>query len=195
MATVEWTIAELVKNPKCMKMVQEELAREIYSKGAIVTESDVPKLKYLEACVKETLRLHPPGPLLIPRRAAESCTVMNYSIPKNSQVLINVWAIGRDPSYWEDPLVFKPARFLDSSLDFKGNDFEYLPFGGGRRICPGWPMASKLVPLIVASLIHSFDWFLAKGKDIKELDMSEKRDVLLRKKEPLILIPKAKLLL
>ena len=183
-----------MKNPKCMKMVQEELKREIHSQGLKVRESILPKLKYLQACVKEALRLHPPGPLLIPRRAAEACTVMSYNIPKNTQVLINVWAIGRDPRNWEDPLVFKPERFLDSSVDFKGNDFEFLPFGGGRRICPGLPMASKHVPLIVASLINSFDWSLPGEKGPKDLDMSEGNDVLLRKKEPLVLVPRAKII-
>lgn len=147
-----------------------------------MTESDLPKLKFLEACVKESLRLHPPGPLPIPRQASETCQVMNYTIPKNSQVLINVWAIGRDPSYKEGPLVFK-ERFLNSSLNFRGNDFEFLPFGGGRRICPGLPMATKQVSLVIVSLIHSFDWSLPHGMDLNQLDTTEKYDVNLRKKE------------
>ncbi|GMN32333.1 hypothetical protein TIFTF001_003625 [Ficus carica] len=127
-STIEyWTMTELIKNPKCMKIAQEELAREIVQD--VVTESHLPKLSYLQACVKETLRLHPPVPFLLLHQAVESCQVLNYPIPKDSKVLVNIWAIGRDPTYWNDPLVFKPERFLELSLDFKGNDFEYLPFG------------------------------------------------------------------
>ncbi|KAJ0032045.1 hypothetical protein Pint_14712 [Pistacia integerrima] len=190
-STVEWTLAELLKHPKCMKKVEEELKKEIDQD--LIKESHVPKLTFLQACVKETLRLHPPGPLLLPHRAVESCEVMTYTIPKNCQVLINIWAIGQDPKIWEDPLVYKPERFLDSNLDFKGNDFEFIPFGSGRRICPGMPMATKHVPLILASLIHFFDWSLPYGRDPKDLDMTEKVDLTLCKEQPLLLIPKAKI--
>ncbi|GMN32312.1 hypothetical protein TIFTF001_003602 [Ficus carica] len=189
--TIEWLMAELIRNPKCMRMLQEEFVREIGSQE-MVMESDLPKLKYLECCVKESLRLHPPAPLPIPHRAAETCQVMNYTIPKDSEVLVNVWAIGRDPNHWEDPLEFTPERFLNSSLDFKGTNFEYLPFGAGRRICPGQPLASKQVPLIVASLVQSFDWSLPNGEDPKNLDMAEKYDINMLKKEPLLVVPKAR---
>ncbi|KAL5552134.1 hypothetical protein UlMin_002310 [Ulmus minor] len=190
-ATIEWTMTQLMRNPKSMKMVREELAREI--KQEVVKESDLPKLKYLDACFKEILRLHPPGPLLLPHRASETCQVMNYTIPKDTQVIVNFWAIGRDPKYWEDPLVFKPERFLNSSLDFRGNDFEYFPFGSGRRMCPGMPMAVKHVPLIIASLIHSFDWSLPQGNDPNDIDMTEKYGHSMRKIESLVLVPKAKI--
>ena len=174
-----------------MKIVQEELAREIGCD--VMKESDLPKLTYLQACLKEVLRLHPVGPLLLPHRAIESCTVMNYTIPKGSQILVNVWAIGRDPRLWEDPSVFKPERFLNSSLDFKGNDFEFFPFGSGRRMCPGMPLAAKQIPLIVASFIHSFDWSLPQGKDLKDIDMTKKYGIAMRMEQSLILVPKAKL--
>ena len=191
-STIEWTMAELIKNPRCMKIVEEELAREIGRN--VVKESDLTNLTYLQACVKEVLRLHPSGPLLLPYRAIESCTVMNYTIPKDSQILVNVWAIGRDPILWEDPLMFKPERFLNSmmSLDFKGNDFEFLPFGSGRRICPGMPMAAKLVPLIVASIIHSFDWSLPQGMNPNDINMSVKYGLAARMEQSLFLLPKAK---
>ncbi|XP_030502978.2 (S)-N-methylcoclaurine 3'-hydroxylase isozyme 1 [Cannabis sativa] len=189
---VEWTMAELIKNPRCMKIVQEELAREIGQDKA-VKDSDLPKLTYLQACVKETLRLHPAGPLLLPHRAIETCTVMNYTIPKGSQILVNVWAIGRDPSLWEDACVFKPERFVNSCLDFKGNDFEYFPFGSGRRMCPGMPMAAKHIPLIVAAFIHSFDWSLPQGKTLNDIDMSEKYGIAMRMEKTLLLVPKAKI--
>ncbi|XP_059655805.1 probable (S)-N-methylcoclaurine 3'-hydroxylase isozyme 2 [Cornus florida] len=189
-STVEWAMAELIKNPESMKKVCEELTREINQHS--LKESDLAQLPYLEACVKETLRLHPPAPLLLPHRAPDSCKVMNYTIPKNSQVVVNVWAIGRDPMVWEEPLKFKPERFLNTTLDFKGNDFEFLPFGAGRRICPGLPMAAKQVPLILASLFRSFDWSLPHGNDPNELDMNEKFAATLQKEQPLVLIPTIK---
>uniref|UniRef100_A0A2N9I4N7 Cytochrome P450 n=1 Tax=Fagus sylvatica TaxID=28930 RepID=A0A2N9I4N7_FAGSY len=189
-STIEWAMAELIKNPESMKKVQEELARKI--KQDVVKELHLPQLNYLDACVKETLRLHPPAPLLLPHRALESYEVTSYTIPKDSQVLVNVWAIGRDPMNWEDPLVFKPERFLNSALDFKGNDFEFLPFSAGRRICPGIPMAAKVVPLVLASLIHIFYWSLPHGNDSEKLDMSEKFGVTLQKEQPLHLIPKVR---
>ncbi|CAN1332915.1 (S)-N-methylcoclaurine 3'-hydroxylase isozyme 1 (Fragment) [Linum perenne] len=166
-STIEWMMAELIKNPKCMKRVKQ-------------------------ACFKETLRLHPPGPFLLPHRAISSCEVMNRSIPKNSQVLVNFWAIGRDPENWREPLIFSPERFLSSNVDYKGNDFEFIPFGSGRRICPGLSMATRHASLIVASLIHCFDWSLPDGESPVELDMSDKYGLTLRKKQPLILIPRVK---
>ncbi|XP_065858922.1 (S)-N-methylcoclaurine 3'-hydroxylase isozyme 1-like [Euphorbia lathyris] len=186
--TIEWTMAELIKNPKCLKKLEEEIATQVVSQN-ILKESHIPNLKYLQACVKETLRLHPPGPFLLPHRAVENCQVMNYTIPKDTQVLVNFWAIGRDPKYWQDPLVFDPERFLNSNLDFKGNDFEFIPFGSGRRICPGLPMAAKQVALIVAYLIHFFQWSLPNGYDI---NMTEKYGLTLTMDQPLLLIPKLK---
>lgn len=184
-------MAELLKNPKCMKKVQAEVATKV-TDGILLHESHISQLTYLQACIKETLRLHPTGPFLLPHRATDTCQVMNHTIPKNTQVLVNIWAVGRDPKYWEDPLVFEPERFLNSNLDFKGNDFEFIPFGSGRRICPGLPMATKQVPLIVAALIHFFDWSLADGKDFAELDVTEKYGLTLRMQQSLLLIPKAK---
>lgn len=190
-STIEWAMAELMKNPESMKKLEEELNKTIINKY-IFEESNLLQLPYLQACVKETLRLHPPGPLLLPHRALDSCKVMNYTIPKNSQVLVNVWAIGRDPKIWDDPLLFKPERFINSTLDFKGNNFELLPFGSGRRSCPGLPLAAKHVPLVLASLIHFFDWSLPSGIDSNELDMSEKYGITLQKEQPLLLVPKVR---
>lgn len=152
-------MAELIKNPESMEKVVEELEGIVLNQDS-VKESNLLKLSYLQACIKETLRLHPPAPLLLPHRASETCQVMNYRIPKDAQVLVNVWAIGRDPSIWDEPLKFKPERFLNSAaMDFnKGNDFELLPFGAGRRICPGLSMAARHVPSVLASLIHCFGW-------------------------------------
>ncbi|KDP25503.1 hypothetical protein JCGZ_20659 [Jatropha curcas] len=191
-SSIEWMMAELIRNPKYMKKVEEEIQRETNNEENL--DSHLHKFTFLQACFKETLRLHPPGPLLVPHRATESCQVMNYTIPKNSQVMVNFWAIGRDPKIWEDPLEFKPERFLNSNLDFKGNDFEYIPFSSGRRICPGLPMASKQVPLIVACLVHFFDWSLPNGqiRNAGQINMNEKYGLTLMKEQPLLLIPKSK---
>ncbi|KAM3343837.1 corytuberine synthase-like [Capsicum galapagoense] len=190
-STIEWAMAELIKNVEPMKKVQEELEIEL-SKSDYLKESQLLQMSYIQACVKETLRLHPPAPLLLPHRAIESCQVMSYTIPKDAQIMVNVWAITRDPLIWEEPEMFRPQRFLRSDMDFKGNDFEFLPFGAGRRICPGLPMAAIKVPLVLASLVHFFDWELPHGKCPAELDMTEKIGVTLQKKEPLLLIPKAR---
>ncbi|KAL2543638.1 Cytochrome [Forsythia ovata] len=189
-STVEWTMAELFKNPKAMKNVRQEIDTEINKD--FPKNSHLMQLPYLEACIKETLRLHPPAPLLLPHRALDTCQVMNYTVPKNAQVVVNAWAIGRDPSIWDEPLEFRPERFLTSTLDFKGNDFEFLPFSAGRRICPGLPMAVKTVPLILASLIYFFDWSLPRGKDPKELNMNEKFGVTMQMEHPLVLVPTAR---
>ncbi|CAI0414296.1 unnamed protein product [Linum tenue] len=193
-STIEWMMAELIRNPKCMRKLEEEVSPAMDQQEMFIKESCITQLPYLEACFKETLRLHPPGPFLLPHRAIEFCQVMNHSIPKNSQILVNFWAIGRDPKYWEEPLMFNPERFLNyTCLDFKGNDFEFIPFGSGRRICPGLTMATRHVSLIVASLIHFFDWSLPHGrKNPTDIDMSEKYGLTLRKEEPLILIPRSK---
>ncbi|KAJ6393729.1 hypothetical protein OIU77_023044 [Salix suchowensis] len=192
-STIEWTMAELIKNPRCLQKVQEEIAGVInMDRDTGFKESHLPQLPYLQACIKETLRLHPPGPFLLPHRAIDSCQVMNYTIPKNTQVLVNYWAIGRDPKSWEEPVVFNPERFLSSNLDFKGNDFEFIPFGSGRRICPGLPMAAKHVALIIAYLIIFFDWSLPCGKNPVDLDMSESYGLTLRKEQPLLLVPTSK---
>nr|POF05239.1 berbamunine synthase [Quercus suber] len=144
---------ELMRNQDVMHKLREEIESEIGTN--IVKESHLSHLPYLEACVKETLRLYPPGPLLILHRALQTCRVMGYTIPKDSFISVNIWSIDRDPMVFNDPLSFKPKRFLDSSLDFKGTNFDYTPFGAGRRGCPGQPLATRQVPLILASLVHS----------------------------------------
>ncbi|XP_050251311.1 probable (S)-N-methylcoclaurine 3'-hydroxylase isozyme 2 [Quercus robur] len=179
-----------MKSQDAMHKLRDELDREIGTDN--VKESHLAHLPYLQACVNETLRLHPPGPLLLPHRALQTCQVMGYTVPKDSQVLVNMWAIGRDSMIWNDSLSFKPERFLDSSLDSKGNDFEYIPFSAGRRICPGQSLATMQVPFILASLVHSFDWFLPGNMNSTELDMNEQFTITLRKKQPLQLIPKGR---
>ncbi|KAM0064495.1 putative N-methylcoclaurine 3'-monooxygenase [Helianthus debilis subsp. tardiflorus] len=185
-STIEWAMAELIKNKNVMFELQEELKHKINSNT--IVESEISNLPYLNACIKETLRLHPPAPLLLPHRAIQTCEVLNYTVPRGAQILVNIWAIGRDPKIWEDPLSFKPERFLGSSLDFRGKDFEFTPFGAGRRMCPGLPSGITSVQSILASLILRFDWILPSDQDPVKLDMNEKFGVTLQKNKPLQLI-------
>lgn len=183
-STINRTMIELMATPQSLTKLKHELDAALdHHQHSFTTTSHIENLPYLQACIKETLRLHPPAPLLLSHRAGETCRVMGHTIPKNARVQVNVWAIGRDPTVWEEPLEYRPERFLNSSLDFKGNDFEFLPFGAGRRICPGLPMATKILPLIVASLVYFFDWSPLEGTvDDKFRATSQIRG-------PLLLIP------
>ncbi|KAL0312788.1 UNVERIFIED_CONTAM: cytochrome [Sesamum radiatum] len=184
---IEWVMAELLCHPKVMEKVQNELD-EVVGLNNIVEESHIPKLAYLDAVLKETLRLHPIGPFLTPRNPSQSCIIGGYTIPKDSTVFFNVWSIQRNPLAWENPLEFKPERFLDHTMkwDFNGNNFNYIPFGSGRRVCAGLPLAERMVRFVLASLLHSFEWQLPEGE---KLDMSDKLIMALRKKIPLRAVP------
>lgn len=155
-------MSELVNNPDKMAKVKTEL-KSVVGEKQLVDESEMPRLPYLQAVIKEALRIHPPGPLLLPRKAESDQVVNGYTIPKGAQILFNVWAMGRDPSIWKDPESFEPERFLDQSIDFKGQDFELIPFGSGRRICPGMPLANRILHMTTATLVHNFDWELEPG--------------------------------
>ncbi|KAL9167324.1 hypothetical protein ABFS82_05G088900 [Erythranthe guttata] len=190
--TLEWAMAELMNNPAAMRKAQKELS-EVVGLNDIVEELHIPKLKYLEAIIKETMRLHPAIPLLIPRSPSQSSTIGGYTIPKNTTVFINVRSIQRDPSIWDKPLEFRPERFLDDKIekcDYGGNYFHYLPFGSGRRICAGMPLAERMLMYLLASFLHSFDWKLGQGET---LDMSEAFGIVLRKGTPLIAVPSPRL--
>jgi cytochrome P450 len=188
-STLEWAMAELLHNPITLRKVQEELRTTLGSDKKL-EEKDIENFPYLKAVVKETLRLHPPLPFLVPHMAMDSCKFRGYYIPKETQILVNVWAIGRDPKTWEDPLVFKPERFLEHNmLDYKGHNFEFIPFGSGRRMCPAVPLVSRVLPLALGSLLHSFDWVLADGLKPEDMDMSERMGITLRKAVPLKAIP------
>ncbi|MCD7464891.1 hypothetical protein HAX54_000161 [Datura stramonium] len=186
-STLEWAMTEILKEPRIKKKVQAELT-EIIGKGKLIEEADVSRLPYLQCIIKETLRLHPPVPFLVPRKLEQDVELCDYIIPKGSQVLINVWMINRDSTFWEDPLVFKPERFLSLDLDIRGQNFELIPFGAGRRICPGLPLALRIVPVMLGSLLNSFNW---KLEDIRpeELDMEEKFGLTIAKACPLRAIP------
>ncbi|XP_059314784.1 (S)-N-methylcoclaurine 3'-hydroxylase isozyme 1-like [Lycium ferocissimum] len=188
-STIEWAMAELLRNKEVLNKLYSELKKVINSNP--IQESTIFQLPYLNACIKEVLRLHPPIAFL-PHYASETCQVMHYTIPKDSLVFVNLWAIGHDPKIWDDPFSFKPERFLNSNLDFKGQDFEFLPFGAGRRMCPGLPFATKQVHLILACLVYHFEWSLPNDGDPLMLDMNEKYAVPLQREKPLLLVPTRK---
>ncbi|CAI9783128.1 unnamed protein product [Fraxinus pennsylvanica] len=188
-STLEWAMAELLHNPATLQKVQAEL-RTLTDGGEKIEEENLNKLPYLNAVIKETLRLHPPLPFLVPHMAMDSCKMFGYFIPEETQILVNVWAIGRDPKTWKDPLEFKPERFLEPNMvDYKGQHFEFIPFGSGRRMCPAVPLVARVLPLALGSILHSLDWVLANGLKAEEMDMSERMGITLRKAIPLKAIP------
>ncbi|PHT79028.1 hypothetical protein T459_17080 [Capsicum annuum] len=186
--TTEWAMAELLRKPEELNKVRQEIIQQIGTERP-VKESDINKLPYLQAVVKEAMRLHPAVSLLLPHKAQNDIEVLGYTVPKGTQVLVNAWAIGRDPKSWVRPLEFLPERFIESSVDYKGRDFEYIPFGAGRRICPGLPLAIRMVNLMLASIIQPFNWTLPDGMAPEKLDMEEQFGVSLRKATPLVAIP------
>ncbi|KAG2651681.1 zealexin A1 synthase-like [Panicum virgatum] len=171
---LNWAMTELIRSPTAMARAQAEV-RQAFKGKSIITDDDMAKsgISYLKLVFKETLRLHPTSPLLIPRQCRETCQVMGYDIPKGTAVFVNVWAIGRDPSYWEDAEDFKPERFETNNLDFRGTNFEFIPFGAGRRMCPGINLGLANIELALASLLYHFDWKLPKGMEPKDVDMRE----------------------
>ncbi|KAL8226615.1 hypothetical protein R6Q57_016447 [Mikania cordata] len=195
-STVEWAIAELIRHPQLLKEAQEEIDT-IVGRDRLVTELDLTQLTFIQAIVKETFRLHPSTPLSLPRIASEDCEVDGYYIPKGSTLLVNVWAIARDPKMWTDPLEFRPTRFLlggeKPNVDVRGNDFEVIPFGAGRRICVGITLGLRMVQLLVATLVQSFDWELAKEIEPDKLNMDEAYGLTLQRAEPLMVHPKLRL--
>ncbi|KAJ0750009.1 putative cytochrome P450 [Helianthus annuus] len=190
---IEWVMAEIMMNHQVMNAIQEELAK-VVGLNNIVEETHLSQLKYLDAVVKETLRLHPVVPFVLPRSPSQDCVVGGYTIPKGCTVFLNVWSIQRDPRYWDKPLEFYPKRFLSyessKKCDYKGNNLKFFPFGSGRRLCAGLPLAEKMTLFILASLLHSFNWSLPKGE---EHDLSEKVGITLKKVKPLTLIPSQRL--
>ncbi|CBI39057.3 unnamed protein product, partial [Vitis vinifera] len=185
---VEWTMAEMMKNPEVMKKAQAEVRRVFDGKGN-VDEAGIDELKFLKAVISETLRLHPPFPLLLPRECREKCKINGYEVPVKTRVVINAWAIGRYPDCWSEAERFYPERFLDSSIDYKGADFGFIPFGSGRRICPGILFGIPVIELPLAQLLFHFDWKLPNGMRPEDLDMTEVHGLAVRKKHNLHLIP------
>ncbi|XP_060670692.1 cytochrome P450 71A9-like [Ziziphus jujuba] len=187
-ASLEWIMAELMKNSVVMKKAQDEV-RQVVSKErkGKVEENDLSKLVYLKFVIKERFRLHPPAPLLVPRETTESFEIEVYNIPSKTRVFVNAIMIGKDPKYWENPNEFQPERFMDSSMDFRGHNFELLPFGFGRRGCPGINFSVLHIELVLASLLYCFDWELPHGMKREDLDMEEAFGITMHKKVPLCL--------
>ncbi|AES79992.2 putative geraniol 8-hydroxylase [Medicago truncatula] len=183
-STIEWIMVELLRNPSNMTKARTELSKVI-GKDEIIEESDIFKLPFLQAVVKETFRLHPPAPLLVPHKCDESVNILGFNVPKNAQVIVNVWAMGRDPTIWKNPNMFMPERFLECDINYKGNHFELIPFGAGKRICPGLSLAHRNVHLIVASLLHNFEWILADGLKSEHMNMEERFGLSLKRVQPL----------
>lgn len=188
-----WAMSELVKNPRVLHKAQSEV-RETFKGQEKLTEDDMSRLSYLHLVIKEALRLHAPVPFLLPRQCREACQVMGYDVPKGTKVFVNVWAIARDDKVWGDGEVFRPERFESSSVDFRGNDFEFTPFGAGRRICPGITHGLANMELVLASLLYHFDWEQPGGAGSGDLDMTEAFGITLRRKSKLMLkaIPRVK---
>ncbi|GMI99754.1 cytochrome P450, family 71, subfamily B, polypeptide 36 [Hibiscus trionum] len=188
--TVVWAMAELVRKPILMKKAQDEV-REIVGKRGRVSETDLDQLQYLKLIIKETLRLHPPAPMLIARESISHFKIKGYNIYPKTLIQVNAWAIGRDPKYWENPEEFSPERFAGNAVDIKGQNFEYLPFGGGRRGCPGIYMGTVTSEFVLANLLYCFDWALPVGTEAADINMEEKAGhcLTLSKKTPLLLVP------
>ncbi|XP_065858080.1 geraniol 8-hydroxylase-like [Euphorbia lathyris] len=187
-STLQWAMTELLRNPTTLLKARTELEQTI-GKGRLVNEPDIAQLPYLQAVVKETLRLHPSVPLLLPRKARSDVEMYGFIIPKDAQILVNVWAIGRDGNIWKDPNSFFPERFLELDIDVRGRSFELIPFGGGRRICPGLPLATRILHVILGSLINKFDWKIEDGSETEILNMDDKFGLTLEKANPLVAIP------
>ncbi|PQP92741.1 premnaspirodiene oxygenase [Prunus yedoensis var. nudiflora] len=184
--TIEWAMSELLKNPRVMEKAQLEVRQVCEGKNKI-EEEDVQKLHYLKLVVKETFRLRP-SVTLVQREARERCEIGGYTIPAKAKIIVNAYAIGRDPKLWADPECFQPERFQGSSIDFKGNNFELLPFGAGRRICPGISFATSNIELGLAQLLYHFNWNVPNGTKLEALDMAENFGITNRRKNHLHLI-------
>ncbi|XP_026394284.1 cytochrome P450 71B10-like [Papaver somniferum] len=186
--TIGWAMAELIRNPASMKKVQEEIRSYAGNKGK-VEEVELDHLQYHKMVVKETLRLHPPLPLLIPRESIQQSKINGYDVLPETRVYVNVYAIVRNPKYWEKPDEFFPERFKDSSIDIRRQSFDFLPFGAGRRVCPGISMGLATVELALANLLYSFDWELPNGMSKEDVKMDESSGLTVHQKSALHLVP------
>uniref|UniRef100_A0ACD6AC44 Uncharacterized protein n=1 Tax=Avena sativa TaxID=4498 RepID=A0ACD6AC44_AVESA len=177
-------MAELLRNKSVMQKLQLEIRRHCTKTGhsLVITEQDLPAMEYLRAVIKETMRLHPPGPLLIPRESMQHTRVHDYYVPSGTRVIVNAWAVGRDPDSWDRADEFWPERFVGSMVDFRGRHPQLIPFGAGRRICPGIGFTATIVELALANLIGRFDWVVPPSE---VMDMEEAPGITSRKRVPL----------
>ncbi|XP_049408725.1 premnaspirodiene oxygenase-like [Solanum stenotomum] len=186
-STIIWALSEMIKNPNVMIKAQSEV-RRVFKGKQNFSEEEVENLTYLKSVIKETLRLHTPAPLLGSRECREQTVIDGYTIPLKARVLVNAWELARDPESWDDPENFIPERFENSSIDFMGNHFEFIPFGSGRRVCPGLLLGFANVIHPLAQLLYHFEWELPNGTNPKDLDMTETHGLTAEKKENLYLI-------
>ncbi|PIN22048.1 Cytochrome P450 CYP2 subfamily [Handroanthus impetiginosus] len=186
-SVLEWTMAKLIKNPKTLKVLQDEV-REIAKGKEEIIEDDLDKMHYLKAVIKENLRLHSPLPTLVPRQSTQDTKVLGYDVAASTQVMINAWAIARDPSSWKNPDEFQSERFFDTNIEFRGFNFELIPFGAGRRGCPGIAFAMAIDELALAKLVHKFNFRLPNGEREEDLDMSEASGITVHRKLPLLVV-------
>ncbi|KFK33559.1 hypothetical protein AALP_AA5G029300 [Arabis alpina] len=186
--TMTWAMAELARNPRVMKKVQSEIRNQIGNKSMISLD-DIDQLNYFKMVIKETWRLHPPLPLLSPREVISAFEINGYKIQPKTRLQVNVWSIGRDPNSWKDPHEFLPERFMDSNIDAKGLNFELLPFGSGRRMCPAVYMGTTMVEFGLANMLYHFDWKLPEGMVVEDIDMEESPGLTVSKKNELLLVP------
>ncbi|KAG6412918.1 hypothetical protein SASPL_125613 [Salvia splendens] len=182
-------MASLVKKPLLMKKLQAEI-RQLAGEKKLIDEKDIEKLPYLRAVVKESLRLYPPAPLLVPRETTKKCSINGYEIEGGSTVYVNAWAIARDPAMWDNEDEFLPERFLESDLDPRGQTPELIPFGFGRRRCPGIGMAMAEMELALANVVCKFDWELPVGMKEEDIDFEVLPGITMHKKNALRLLPK-----
>ncbi|CAN6180426.1 unnamed protein product [Urochloa humidicola] len=194
---LEWAMAELIRNPRSMERAAAEVRRAFATRGAVDEDALAGgggELRYLRNVVRETFRLHAPVPLLVPRVSREPCRVLGYDVPRGTTVLVNAWALGRDERYWPgDPEEFRPERFEEddamAAVDLRGADFELVPFGAGRRMCPGMPFGLALIEHALAGLLLHFDWEVPGLADPAKLDMTEEFGITARRKNDLLLRP------
>lgn len=185
---MDWAMAELMRNPRVMAKAQAEV-RQVFNDATIAAMGDNdPNLKYLKLVIREALRMHPPVPIL-PRASREERVIDGYVIPANVKVLVNNWGMQRDPAYWTNPDSFEPERFEECSKEFLGADFDFLPFGAGKRMCPGITFAMASVELVLAQLLYHFDWKLPNGAQPESLDMIENPGVTASRRDSLFAIP------
>ncbi|XP_016187635.2 cytochrome P450 71A1 [Arachis ipaensis] len=189
-STLEWAFTELMRSPMKMKKAQDEVRRVIGNKSKL-EENDINQMNYLKCVIKETLRLHPAAPLLTPRETTRKTKLQGYDIPQKTMVYVNVWAIQRDPQIWQEPDEFIPERFEDNEVNFNGKCFQFLPFGSGRRKCPGMTFGITSVEYVLANLLCWFDWKIPNQSGVPghALDMSETFGLTVNRKVPLYLQP------
>ncbi|KAL9376459.1 hypothetical protein Peur_030579 [Populus x canadensis] len=188
----DWSMSELLKKPQLFKRVTDELDR-VVGRERWVEEKDIPQLPYIEAIMKEAMRMHPSAVMLAPHLALQDCKVGGYDIPKGTRIFINTWSMGRDPDLWEDPEDFRPERFIGKGVDIKGHNFELLPFGSGRRMCPGYPLGTKMILVSLANMLHGFTWELPPGIKPEDVKRDEVFGLATQRKYPTVAVAKPRL--